>query len=103
MCLESTWGGGGLGRTPLPSRHEEGGFDAEVFAIWRAIRILDRRQGSGHRYTVFIDSMPAIDRVRTDAIGPGQCFAMAAMEACGRVLTRDNELTIRWVPAHHGV
>ena len=74
-----------------------------MFAIWRAIRILDRRQESGRRYTVFVDSTSAIVRVRTEAIGLGQRFAITAMEACDRVLTRDNELTIRWVPAHHGV
>ena len=25
------------------------------------------------------------------------------MEVCTRVLARDNKVTIRWVPAHHGV
>ena len=38
----------------------------------QALEILDRRQGSGHQYTVFVDSTSAIDRVRTDGIGPGQ-------------------------------
>ena len=74
----------------------------EVFAIWWAIRTLGRRQESGRRYTVFVDSTSTIDRVRTDAIGLGQRFAITAMEAYGRILTRDNELTIRWIPAHHG-
>ena len=41
--------------------------------------------------------------MRTDAIGPGQRFAIAAMEVCGRVFARDNEVTIRWVPTHHGI
>ena len=41
--------------------------------------------------------------MRTDALGPGQRFAIAAMEVCGRVLARDNEITIRWVPAHSRV
>ena len=25
------------------------------------------------------------------------------MEICDRVLARDNDVTIRWVPAHHGI
>ena len=29
--------------------------------------------------------------------------AIAAMEVCDRVLTRDNEVTIRWLPAHSRV
>ena len=75
-------------------------FGAETFAIYQALRIVDQRQESGHGYTVFVDSTAAIYRVRTDALGPGQRFAIAAMEVCGRVLARDNEVTIRWVPAH---
>ena len=78
-------------------------FDAEVYAIYQAPRILDQRQESGHRYTVFVDSTPAIDRVRSDSISLDQRFAVAAIEACTRVLARDYEVSIRWVPAHHGV
>ena len=59
-------------------------FDAEVFAIYQALRVLDRRQESGHRYTVFVDSTAAIDQVRTNALGPVQRFAIAAMEVCDR-------------------
>ena len=58
-------------------------FDAETFAIYQASRALDRRQESGHRYKV---STAAIDRVRASALGPGQRFAIATMEACDRVL-----------------
>ena len=43
-------------------------FDAETFAIYQALRVLDRRQESGHRYTIFVDSTAAIDRVRTDPL-----------------------------------
>ena len=35
--------------------------------------------------------------------GPGQRFAIAAMEVCHRVLARDNNVTIRWVPSHNGI
>ena len=34
--------------------------------------------------------------------GPGQRFAVAAIEVCSRIRMRDNEVTIRWVPAHSG-
>ena len=57
-----------------------------MFAIYQALRVLDRCQESGHRYTVFVDSTAAIDRMRTDALGPGQRFAIAAMEVCDRLL-----------------
>lgn len=50
-----------------------------------------------------MDSTAAIERVRSDSTGPGQRFAVAAIEVCTRLLLRKNEVTIRWVPAHHGV
>ena len=78
-------------------------FDAEVYAILQALSIIDQRQESSHRYTIFVDSTSAIDRIRSDSIGPGQRFAVAAIEACARVQARDNSVSIRWVAAHHEV
>ena len=78
-------------------------FDAEVYAIAQAIEVIDQKQERGHQYTIFVDSTSAVDRIRTDAIGPGQSFGIVAIEGCSRVMSRDNEITVRWVPAHHGV
>ena len=47
---------------------------------------------------MFVDSTSAIDRVRSDTIGPVQRIA----EVCSRILKRDDDGTIRWVPAHNG-
>ena len=69
-------------------------FDAEVYAIYQALSIIDRKQESGHWYTVFVDSTSAIDRILSDALGPGQCFAVASFEFCTRIKARDNEVTI---------
>ena len=60
---------------------------------------LSTSTGRADTCTVFVDSTAAIDRVRTDTIGG----ATAAMEVCSRILARDNEVTVRWIPAHHGV
>ena len=59
-------------------------FNAEVFAIYQALelRAFDKAQGSGHRYTIFADSKAAIQRIRTDLPGPGQCWVRAAIEVC---------------------
>ena len=35
-----------------------------------------------------------------DTSGPNQRFAIPSMEVCSRILSRDSEVTIRWVPAH---
>ena len=51
---------------------------------------------------MFVDSTSAINRVRDDALGPGQRFGVAAIDVCLRILARDNDVTIRWVPAHSG-
>ena len=77
-------------------------FDAEVFAIYRALSVIEQRQEWGRQYTIFVDSTSAITRVGDDSLGTGQRFAVAAIEVCNRIITNDNSVTIRWVPAHSG-
>ena len=67
-------------------------FDAEVYAIYQALSVMDQRQESGQRYTIFADSTVAIERVRSDAIGPGQRFAVAATGVGTRLVSRGNEV-----------
>ena len=78
-------------------------FGAETYVILSALRIFDRRQESGRCYTIFADSTAAINRVRTDAVGPGQHLARPTIEVCSRIVSRDNEVTVLWVPAHVGI
>ena len=78
-------------------------FDAEVFAIYQALLWIEVHQATGGRFTVFADSTAAIEWVRADALGPGQRFAVAAIEVCNRILTGGNQVTIRWVPYHIGI
>ena len=66
--------------------------------LWVTIRVL-----TVFNYTIFVGSTAAIDKIRTDAIGPGQRFTVATKELCSRILRRHNEVTVRWVPAHHRV
>ena len=61
------------------------------------------RQEAGRRFTIFADSTAAIERVRTDALGPAQRFAVAAIEVCDRIHARGDQVTIRWAPSHVGV
>ena len=78
-------------------------FGAEAYATYQTLSIADQKQESGHRYTAFVDSTTAIKRIRSDSIGSGQRFAVAVIEVCTGLLSRDNEVTIRWVPTHHDV
>ena len=50
-----------------------------------------------------MDPAAAIDWVRIDAPGLGRRFAIAATEVCDLIITRDDEVTIRWVPAYHEI
>ena len=77
-------------------------FGTEVHAIYRTLSIIDRKQEGGHRYTVFVDSTSAIDLIRSDAPGPEQRLAAASIEVCTRITAKNNQVTIRWVPAHQG-
>lgn len=50
-------------------------FDAEVFAILRAIRLLNERGETRREYTVFSDAQAAIARVQHNRWGPAQALA----------------------------
>lgn len=63
---------------------------------------MDQTQENGRRYIIFVDSTAETERVRSDNIGPGQHFAMAAIEVSTWLQMRGNEIMIRWVPAHQG-
>ena len=63
-----------------------------------------RREGEREQhYTIFTDSVSAIERVVSDRLGPGQHLAVEATEAGSRPTCRGNSVTIRWTPTHLGV
>ena len=47
-------------------------------------------------------SAAAVERIRSDSIGPGQRFAAADIEVATRLRARNSEVAVRWVPAHRG-
>ena len=47
-----------------------------------------------------MDPTAAINRIRSEAISPGQHLVRAAIEVCSRLMSRDNEVTVLWVAAH---
>ena len=57
MCLEQRWPVGWM-RLYLGSNKEV--FDAETFAIYQALKILDQQQATGQRYMIFSDSQAVI-------------------------------------------
>jgi hypothetical protein len=50
-------------------------FDAELYAIFRAMVRFARRRESHREYTVFADAQAALQRCADDAAGPGQAIA----------------------------
>lgn len=78
-------------------------FDAEVFAILQAFRLLNKRGGQGQQYAVFSDSQAAIARAQHDGTGPAQALARAAIAVVDDLTSRGNPFTLRWAPAHMGV
>ena len=77
-------------------------FDAEVFAVWQALRVLEQRNECDREYTIFMDSTSAITRIQDDVRGPGQRIGVAAIEVETRLPAAGNRVTIRGVPAHAG-
>ena len=77
-------------------------FDAEVFAVLRAARLLNERAESGQSYTIFSDSQAAISRAQHDWCGPAQALTRAVIATVDSLTMQSNTLHIRWTPAHEG-
>ena len=69
-CVWRSPEGGWTGRRFQLGKNKEV-FDAEGFAVWQALRVLEQRNERDREYTIFMDSPSAITRVRDDARGPG--------------------------------
>jgi ribonuclease HI len=78
-------------------------FDAELFALHRAVQRFNRRGEHGANYTIFSDAQSAIRRCGGDGPGPGQCWARAVIELTEEMAERECTLTVRWVPSHADV
>ena len=78
-------------------------FDAEVFAILRAVRFLNERNEAGQDYTVFSDSQAAVAQIRHDDCGPAQALARAVVETSYELRQRGCSISVRWTLAHWGV
>ena len=78
-------------------------FDAEVYAIYQALRVFEERGQAGRKYTAFSGCQPAIRRALSDALRPGQQWARAIIEVATRLIDRGNEVLLLWAPAHVGV
>jgi len=78
-------------------------YDAELHDIYRAILTL-LQEPRGQKITIFADTQAALQRITSDAPGPGQrYYALAiAQRAHGLWEQRRASVQFRWVPSHAG-
>ena len=91
------WAGGG---TYLGTNKEV--FGAEVFAILRAVRLLNEQGEEGQDYTVFSDSHEAVAKIQHGGCGPAQALARAVTNTTYELRQRNNSIAVRWTPEHSG-
>lgn len=89
-----------MDRTPLLPGNQQEGLRRGVLCDLPCLPLPRPALESGRRCTIFSDSTAAINRVRSDALGPRQRFAVAVSGVCSKITARDNEVSTRWVPAH---
>jgi ribonuclease HI len=78
-------------------------FDAELYAIFRAMVRFAQRKESHRHYTIFADARAALQRCADDTAGLGQAIARQIIGFCYELGGRGNTVTLRWVPGHKGV
>ena len=78
-------------------------FDTEIFAIGRALKVLNDRKEENRSYVIFSDSQAALSRIQHDRTGPGQALAIDAITTARDLVDRGNTITLRWTPSHEGI
>ena len=68
-------------------------FDAKLYVIYQAVRVLEASGRSGRRCTIFSDSQAAIRQALTDSLSPGQQWAKTIIES-ERVMANNNHIWI---------
>ena len=102
-CRSGMVEGCGLGGPPNYLGKNKEVYEAEVYAIYRALKIIDQRGEDGHQFTISSYSASAVDRTCSDTMDPSQRLAIAIHEVGERIVGHNNTVTTRWVPAHQGV
>ena len=93
------WGGAGSEGRPYYLERNKEVYDAEVYTIYRALKIFEQRGESNRLYTVFSDSAPHPHRQH--GTGPAPCSGHH--EVSSRITSHGNAITVRRTPAHQGV
>lgn len=80
-------------------------FDAEVYAIMRAMRKATEIDNNERvdKITIFSNSTTAIRRVQDTEPGPGQAMAITCVNLNTRLAGMGVQVEYRWVPSHEGV
>ena len=106
--LEPPWKGPSTGRRYTPGRRDAGWtgrrfrlgknkevFDAVLYALYQAAKIMDERREEGQDYTILTDSTAALERPASDRLWPGQRFAVVIIEIHDRLASRGITSTVR--------
>jgi len=77
-------------------------FDAEMYAMSEAMKIVDEMAGKKEvtRVMVFTDSQATLRRIQSDEPGPGQVLALRTMNWTDALGRKNIQVEYRWVPAH---
>jgi ribonuclease HI len=81
-------------------------FDAEVYAIYRALHHAQRLHDSGHTLTkvaIFSDAQAALLRLHNDNEGPGQLLAQRTFFVEKALQRHGIMIEYRWLPSHIGI
>jgi len=80
-------------------------FDAEMYAMSEAMKIVDEMAGEKKvtKVMIFTDSQATLRRIQLDRRGPGQVLALRTMNWTDALARKNIQVEYRWVPAHKGI
>ena len=78
-------------------------MDAELYAIYQALRCLVSQDLLVEDVFVFVDSQVALKQLQRNSLTGGQQLCYKISTLCKSLAASSNRVTLEWVPGHHNI
>ena len=78
-------------------------MDAELYAIYEALRYLAVQDLLCEDVYIFVDSQAALKRLKSVSLHSGQRLCYNITKLCKQLASASNRVTLQWVPGHKDI
>ena len=78
-------------------------MDAELYAVYRALKHLKQQRLEEKQVYIFIDSQAAIKRLQLNSLTGGQELVFKITQSCAYLASKNISINFYWAPSYLGI